>query len=87
MTGVVGPIRDEWVVGVAGGEIPWLGTVKLMVSSNGPGTQYVPSSSFLALFLTILIVLIAPAGAEFVFKSVLKGAPELQLKHYSSEEE
>ena len=34
-SGVVGPIRDDWVIGVAGGEIPWLGTVKLMVGGTG----------------------------------------------------
>ena len=42
-SGVVGPIRNDWVIGVAGGEIPWLGTVKLMV--GGPdsyGTKDVP---------------------------------------------
>lgn len=76
-SGVVGPIRGDWVLGVAGGEIPWLGTVKLMV--GGPqsyGTQDVPTSSFVALFLTITLVVVSPQGAEVLFKRWLSRAPE-----------
>ena len=66
-SGVVGPIRNDWVIGVAGGEIPWLGTVKLMV--GGPdsyGTKDVPSSSFIALFAVLGGVLLAPQASESV---------------------
>ena len=80
-SGLVGPVRDAWVVGVAGGEIPWLGTVKLMV--GGPssyGTQDVPSSSFVFLGLLIGSVLILPQGVEWVFKRWLSNAPEMKLQ-------
>ncbi len=77
-SGVVGPIRDDWVLGVAGGEIPWLGTVKLMV--GGPesyGTRDVPSSSFIALFAVLGAVLLTPQASEQVFRWWLNRSPEL----------
>ena len=77
-SGVVGPIRNDWVIGVAGGEIPWLGTVKLMV--GGPdsyGTKDVPSSSFIALFAVLGGVLLAPQASESGFSLVVEQVPEL----------
>ena len=77
-SGVVGPVRDTWVLGVAGGEIPWLGTVKLMV--GGPdsyGTRDVPSSSFIALFGVLAVVLLAPQASDHVFRWWLSRSPEL----------
>ena len=77
-SGVVGPVRDTWVLGVAGGEIPWLGTVKLMV--GGPesyGTRDVPSSSFIALFTVLGAVLLLPQVSEQTFRWWLNRSPEL----------
>jgi hypothetical protein len=66
-------------LGVAGGELPWIGTVKLMVGGpNSYGTQDVPNSSFLALFTLIAAVLLSPLFTERAFKSILSGAPELK---------
>ena len=80
-SGVVGPVRGVWVVGVAGGEISWLGTVKLMVGGpNSYGTKDVPSSSFVFLGVLIGSVVIAPQGVEFVFKRWLSKAPEMNLQ-------
>ncbi|MBQ71260.1 MAG: hypothetical protein CMA65_07240 [Euryarchaeota archaeon] len=78
-SGVVGPIRDDWVLGVAGGELPWIGTVKLMVGGpNSYGTRDVPSSSFFALFTLIALVLVSPLFTERIFKEILSGSPELK---------
>ena len=79
-SGVVGPIRDDWVLGVAGGEIPWLGTVKLMV--GGPesyGTRDVPSQSFIALFAVLAGVVFAPVVSEKAFRWWLNRSPELMI--------
>lgn len=78
-SGVVGPIRDEWILGVAGGELPWLGTVKLMAGGpNSYGTGDVPSSSFLALGTVLAAVVFAPVASESLFRRLLAGAPELK---------
>ena len=78
-SGTVGPIRASWLIGVGGGEIPWLGTVKLMVSGEGtPGTSYVPSSSFLILFTLVGGVLVLPMLLEPVMRSFMSKAPEFE---------
>jgi signal peptidase I len=83
-----GPVRASWMIGTAGGEIPWLGTVKLMVSGPpSPGTFYVPSSSFTFLFLIVGVVFISPLVYEKVAKRILSNSPEFQaLKYYPEEE-
>lgn len=79
-SGVVGPIRSSWLIGVAGGEIPWLGTVKLMVSGAGtPGTEFVPASSFGAVFLLVVGVLLAPMVLEPIVKRFIASSPDVEL--------
>ena len=91
--GTVGPIRSSWLIGVGGGEIPWLGTVKLMVSGQGtPGTIHVPTSSFFMLFSLIAAVLVFPMILEPVAKRFMRRSPEYGMameeqKKYFSEEE
>jgi len=78
-SGTVGPIRASWLIGVGGGEIPWLGTVKLMVSGEGtPGTSYVPSSSFLILFTLVGGVLVLPMLLEPLMGAFMSKAPEFE---------
>jgi len=68
------------LIGIGGGEIPWLGTVKLMVGGDGtPGTTYVPSSSFFMLFSLIAAVLVIPMVFDPLSKKFLKRSPEYQL--------
>tara|TARA_B110000459_G_scaffold109528_1_gene121368 strand:- start:11070 stop:12086 length:1017 start_codon:yes stop_codon:yes gene_type:complete len=88
-SGVVRPIRDSWLIGVAGGELPWLGTVKLAlnVDSASPGTIYVPNSSYLALFILVAGVLLAPLALEPVLRRIIKGAPEIKIAAEELEEE
>jgi signal peptidase I len=77
-SGLVGPVTSDWVIGVAGGELPWLGTVKLMVSGgDSPGTAYVPTSSFYWLFTLIASVLIAPMIIEPLINKLMRNSPEL----------
>ena len=90
-SGVAGPVRESWLIGVAGGEIPWLGTVKLMLSGEGsPGTQYVPSSSFMFLGGVIALILFTPVALEAALRKLLQNAPEIKKAYlegdYSSEE-
>ena len=89
----MGPIRGSWLIGVGGGEIPWLGTVKLMVSGQGtPGTSHVPSSSFFMLFSLIAAVLIFPMILDPAVKKFMRQSSEYDMamveqKKYMSEEE
>ena len=100
-SGVAGPVRSDWLIGVAGGEIPWLGSVKLMVSGSGtndngdtsPGTQYVPESSFFYLITIIAGILLIPLFLEKMLKRVIENSPEAyqikleqELFDHSSEE-
>ncbi len=88
-SGVVRPIRDSWLIGVAGGELPWLGTVKLALNVDpaSPGTIYVPNSSYLALFILVSGVLLAPMALEPLLRRIIKGAPEIKLAADELEEE
>ena len=91
VSGVAGPVKETWLVGVAGGEIPWLGTVKLMLSvADSPGTQFVPESSFYYLAIAISMIILAPIGLEVLLKNTMKKSPEFKLlqinDNHSSEE-
>ncbi|MDP7001977.1 MAG: S26 family signal peptidase [Candidatus Thalassarchaeaceae archaeon] len=50
-------VKDEWIVGIASSEIPWIGSIKLLAS----GTQSsVTQSTWNYLALTILTILASP---------------------------
>jgi hypothetical protein len=72
----LGPVQESWIVGRAGGEIPWLGSVKLMVSGSGPGLEFVPSSSILYLFLCIGGILLIPMIIDPAVRKLFMSSPE-----------
>lgn len=72
----LGPVQESWIVGRAGGEIPWLGSVKLMVSGSGPGLEFVPSSSMLYLFLCIGGILLIPMIIDPAVRKLFMSSPE-----------
>jgi len=72
----IGPVQESWLVGRAGGEIPWLGAVKLMVSGSGPGLEYVPSSSIMYLFVCIGAILLFPMAADPLIRRIFETSPE-----------
>jgi hypothetical protein len=75
---MIQPIKSEWIIGIAGAEIPWLGVVKLFVSGgDSPGVSQVPGSSFFYLILTIGGILAAPVVLEPVARKLLVGSPEM----------
>ena len=57
----VEPVLDDWIVGVASSEIPWIGTIKLATSGT---SQSVTSKSWISLTLTILAILASPVALE-----------------------
>jgi signal peptidase I len=77
-SGVIKPVQKDWVIGISGAEIPWLGTVKLMVSGGeSPGVSQVPGSSFIFLILFIGAVLATPMLMEPLINKVLRNSPEV----------
>jgi hypothetical protein len=73
------PVRQDWIIGISGSEIPWLGVVKLMVSGDGsPGISEVPNSSFLYLITLVVTILVLPMLFEPIFQRVLKSSPEMK---------
>ena len=95
-SGMIRPVQEDWVIGISGAEIPWLGTVKLMVSGgDSPGVSQVPGQSFIFLILFVGAVLVAPIVIEPVIKRIFRNSPEAVEAEiedaialiYSSEEE
>ena len=95
-SGMIRPVQEDWVIGISGAEIPWLGTVKLMVSGgDSPGVSQVPGLSFLLLIAFVGIILAAPAVIEPMVNRILRNSPEaIEAERekaiamiYSSEEE
>ena len=74
--GVVEAIRTDWVIGRAGAEIPWLGVLKLALSSSGPGAVYVPNSSYVGLLGVIGAVLAVPMVIDPLVRRMFENAPE-----------
>lgn len=52
------PIRDSWVVGVARGEVPWFGLLKLWVSGEAPDS--VPQNSVTNLWVSLVLIIGVP---------------------------
>ena len=76
-SGMIRPEQDDWVIGISGAEIPWLGTVKLMVSGgDSPGVSQVPGTSFVYLIVFVIVVLLLPLIIDPVINSILRRSPE-----------
>ncbi len=72
------PVRHDWIIGISGSEIPWLGVVKLMVSGDSsPGISEVPNSSILYLITLVVTILVLPMLFEPIFQRILKSSPEM----------
>ena len=66
-------VKQEWVVGVAGAEIPWVGAIKLGLSNN---SDSVPGSSWTKLAFTAIVLLAIPAIWERFANRVMETSPE-----------
>jgi hypothetical protein len=67
-------VRSDWIVGVAGAELPWLGTIKLAASSN---SEQVTGHSWRMLGATAIILLLGTFVVEQATEKLLIGAPEI----------
>jgi signal peptidase len=55
------PIKDDWIVGVASSEVPWIGAIKLVTSGTSGS---VTAKSWYSLTTTILLILLSPLAVE-----------------------
>jgi len=78
---LLGPVQEQWLVGRAGAEVPWLGAVKLMVSGSGPGLTYVPTSSIMYLLACIGAVLALPMVVDPLVRRIFETSPENKQAH------
>jgi signal peptidase I len=70
----VSAVRSDWVVGVAGAEIPWLGTVKLAASSN---SAQVTGHTWRMLGLAAVSLMLLTFLVEQAAERLLTGSPEV----------
>jgi len=56
------PIMDEWIVGEAKLEIPWIGLIKLWVNGNMPSNT--PENSKTGLMVTLAVLIIVPLAID-----------------------
>ena len=68
------PVKVEWVVGKAVGELPWFGLIKLGLFGGGDGAH---RNSWVNLFVTITVLLCIPLfldfGLPFIKKKLKRG--------------
>lgn len=57
-----GPVKFEWIHGVATGEIPWFGVIKLYLTGSLPYDT--PSNSIMFLWISIGLIAAIPIGSE-----------------------
>ena len=57
-------VKDEWVVGIASSEIPWVGSIKLLTTGTH---KSVTPQTWLYLTLAILAVLASPVATDFLY--------------------
>jgi signal peptidase len=62
---LVEPVEDEWIVGVARGEIPWFGLIKLWARGQTE-LHPPPKNSGSNLVISVVLLLVAPFLAESV---------------------
>ncbi len=74
-TGAVEPVRDEWIVGVARGELPWFGLIKLW--ANGQIKEHPPpANSGYNLLITVGLLITVPLLIDMVVIEYRKLRPK-----------
>ncbi len=59
------PVKPEWVVGVARGELPWFGLIKLYFQDNTI-TERAPSNSFTMLWVSLILIFAVPISIDII---------------------
>lgn len=70
LTGSYEPVKPEWIVGKAVGELPWFGLIKLALT--GGLTNPVPRNSWVNLSIVIVLLISVPIILDFILPRVKK---------------
>lgn len=63
---LVKPVRAEWVVGKARGELPWFGLIKLYLTGN-ENIKEAPSNSWVNLGISITLIIGVPIAIDTLY--------------------
>lgn len=86
----VEPIKPDWVIGKARGELPWFGAIKLYIededSNDGKGADGVPENSWTMLYMSLILIFAIPIGID-VFLIIWERKKAKREKPEDTEEE
>lgn len=57
------PVMDEWIIGEAKAELPWLGLIKLWVNGDLPANT--PDNSKTGLLVVLALIIVVPLALDF----------------------
>jgi signal peptidase len=83
--GRVRPVKPEWVVGVARGELPWFGLIKLYFQDDTI-TERAPSNSFTMLWVSLILIFAIPISIDIILILYERRKEKLGLKDEEEEE-
>ncbi|KYK28630.1 MAG: hypothetical protein AYK23_00150 [Candidatus Proteinoplasmatales archaeon SG8-5] len=63
------PVKEEWIVGKAIGELPWFGLIKLSITDHPVDA---PGNSWISLFAVIIIIISIPIFLDYGWPRVRK---------------
>jgi signal peptidase len=58
------PIKSEWIIGKASGELPWFGLLKLYATGSAP--NYTPENSKVNLVVAIALIIALPISVDLI---------------------
>ncbi|MBI0584807.1 MAG: S26 family signal peptidase [Methanomassiliicoccus sp.] len=58
------PIKEEWIIGKARGELPWFGLIKLYATGSAP--DYTPKNSQVNLVIALVLIITVPVAVDML---------------------
>jgi signal peptidase len=83
----VEPIKVDWIVGKAEGELPWFGLIKLQLSGQITKDNPAPPSSINGLIISLILIIAIPLSLDLIISRFEKKKAEREGKEDEDEEE
>lgn len=84
--GSLAPVKADWVVGEAVGELPWFGALKLVFSGTIP-SEKIPPSSWNGLIVTIILIVVIPFILDIISNRMAKKKRSKKEKEKAEQDE